>query len=109
MNLSGESVQVLSAFYKIKPEDIWVVYDDFDIPFSTIRYREKGGAGTHNGMKSIIGLIKTKEFPRLRIGVGPLPEHWDVSNFVLSNFTEEQLKALPDIFSNAEATLLKEI
>ena len=82
--------------------------DDFDIPFSTIRYREKGGAGTHNGMKSMIKCLKTQDFPRLRIGVGPLPEHWDVSNFVLSNFTEEQLKALPTIFEDAETTLLKQ-
>ena len=109
MNLSGESVQLVACFYKISSQNIWVVFDDFDIPFSTIRYREKGGAGTHNGMKSVIGCLKTQEFPRLRIGVGPLPEHWDVSNFVLSNFTEEQVSALPNIFKDVEETFLKQI
>lgn len=109
MNLSGESVQLVAGFYKIPTQHIWTVFDDFDIPFSTIRYREKGGAGTHNGMKSMIKCLKTQDFPRIRVGVGPLPEHWNVSDFVLSNFSEEQLSELPAIFHEAESTLLKHL
>ncbi|RAP31694.1 aminoacyl-tRNA hydrolase, partial [Candidatus Marinamargulisbacteria bacterium SCGC AG-410-N11] len=55
MNLSGESVQLILGFYKLKPTDLLVIYDDIDIIFNQIRFREKGSGGTHNGMKSIIG------------------------------------------------------
>lgn len=93
MNCSGEAVQLVQGFYKIPSENILVIYDDVDISFADLRLRKKGGAGTHNGMKSIIQCIKTQNFPRLRFGVGPKPEKWDLANFVLSNFsTEEQAK-----------------
>lgn len=71
MNLSGQAVVELNNAYK--PDKILVVYDDIDIPFGTIRYRQNGSAGTHNGMRNIVSLLGTTDFPRLRIGT--MPEH----------------------------------
>lgn len=91
MNLSGESVYELSRYYKIKPENIIVIYDDINLPVGSIRIREKGSDGGHNGMKSIIYMINTIEFPRVRIGVG-LPDNkdYDLADYVLSRFSKEE-------------------
>ena len=97
MNLSGEAVQLIQHFYQIELKDMLVIYDDVDIPFETIRYREKGSAGTHNGMKSIIQNLQDQEFPRLRIGIGPIPEKWNLSDFVLSNFNKKEKESLNQI------------
>lgn len=101
MNLSGRSVKKCLSFYKIPMQDLIVIYDDFDIAFPSIRIRPKGSAGTHNGMKSIIAETGSTDFARLRIGIGPKPEFFDVSSFVLSDFSKEEEKALPDIFEKA--------
>lgn len=82
MNLSGDSVLELKKYFKVSNEDILVVVDDIDLPKGTIRYREKGSAGTHNGMRDIIA--KVGETPRLRIGIGR-PENMDLKDYVLSN------------------------
>ena len=66
MNLSGESVWEIVSYYDIDLEDLIVIYDDFDLEIGTIRIRKKGSAGSHNGMKSIIGQIQSKDFPRIR-------------------------------------------
>jgi len=100
MNNSGESVIQASKFFKIPPENIIVVYDDIDIARGSIRVREKGSAGTHNGMKSIIAHLGTQEFPRVRIGTGPVPEHRDLINFVLSEVPSEQRKEVFDSFND---------
>lgn len=83
MNLSGESVKELMEAYKIPAERLIVVYDDVDLPLGRLRVRESGGAGGHNGMKSIIESIGTENFMRIRIGVGPRPEEEPLSDFVL--------------------------
>ncbi len=101
MNLSGEAVQAVSQFYKIPVGQIIVIYDDVDLPFGDVRIRKQGSAGTHNGMKSIIQTIGTGEFPRLRIGVGPKPPGWDLSDFVLSKFTGDEEKLLPEILEKS--------
>ena len=88
MNLSGESIRPLMEFYKLKPEELFVVVDDVDIEFGTIRLKKKGSAGTHNGLKSIIFHLETEEFPRLKIGIGQRPEHYDLADFVLSKFSK---------------------
>lgn len=106
MNLSGESVLKLSQFFKIPVSEILVVYDDFDLPFGTVKLRAKGGPGTHNGMKSIVQLLGSNTFPRLRIGIGPLPPKWDVANFVLSNFMPEEERALNEILDKTSAAIL---
>ena len=106
MNVSGEAVQPMASFYKLSSTDVWVAYDDFDIDYGTTRYRERGGAGTHNGMKSVISSLGTQDFPRLRIGVGPLPENWNVSDFVLSRFSNDELTGLTAVFSELEDRLI---
>lgn len=70
MNLSGRSVASLARFYRWTPEQILIVYDDVALPLGTLRFRETGGAGGHNGIKSLIECLGSKDFPRLKIGVG---------------------------------------
>lgn len=70
MNLSGEAVGALARWYKISPVDIVVIYDDMDLPLGKLRLRAFGGAGGHNGMKSLISVLGTEKFPRMRIGIG---------------------------------------
>lgn len=89
MNKSGESIREASSFYKIPPEKIIVIYDDIDINLGTIRIRINGGAGTHNGMRSVIESLKTLNFPRIRIGIGPPPPEWDLAGYVLSKIPDE--------------------
>lgn len=101
MNNSGECLVEISKFYKVEPKNIIIVYDDIDIAKGTIRVRPKGSAGTHNGMKSVIQLLGTQEFPRVRIGTGPVPEHWDLINYVLSEVPQDERKLLNDAFVKA--------
>ena len=96
MNKSGEAVVAVKNFYKIDAKDILVISDDFNIPFLKLRLREKGSAGGHNGLKSIIELTGSSEFNRLRIGLGA-PEHNNI-DFVLSSFEKEDLKEIEKIF-----------
>lgn len=70
MNLSGESLREIVSYYGIEPENLLVIYDDFDLEAGSLRIRKKGSAGSHNGMKSIIGQIGFQDFPRIRIGIG---------------------------------------
>lgn len=74
-----------------------------------IRVRAKGGPGTHNGMKSIISLIGTTDFPRIRIGCGPVPEHWDLADFVLSDIGKEDQEAMFQAFQQAAQAAEKTI
>ncbi|ALX49440.1 aminoacyl-tRNA hydrolase [Lentibacillus amyloliquefaciens] len=90
MNLSGESVRPLLDFYQIDPEDVLVIYDDLDLPAGKIRLRQKGGHGGHNGIRSIIDHAGTKEFKRLRIGIGRPLAAMPVVDYVLKPFSKEQ-------------------
>jgi peptidyl-tRNA hydrolase, PTH1 family len=83
MNLSGESVRDLLRIYKMPTTALLVVYDDVDLPTGTVRIRERGGPGTHNGMRSIVDEIGTTEFPRLRIGVGMPTNGENLADYVL--------------------------
>lgn len=89
MNNSGEAVQKIASFYKIQPENIWVVFDELDLPLGTLKIRKSGSAGTHNGMKSVVGHIG-KNFPRFRIGIesrgATASTLQDTASFVLSDF-----------------------
>ncbi len=95
MNLSGIAVKEAMGKFKFEKEEIIIVYDDIDLPLGTIRFREKGSAGTHNGMRSIISEIGTTEFARLRIGIGkpPVPQ-MDLADYVLGRFSKEELAIL---------------
>jgi PTH1 family peptidyl-tRNA hydrolase len=84
MNLSGESVRDLLRLYKMPTSALLVVFDEVDLPLGTIRLRERGGPGTHNGMRSIVDEIGTTNFPRLRIGVGMPADGQNLADYVLS-------------------------
>ena len=101
MNLSGIAIKEISSYFHIETKDILVVYDDKDIPFAALRLREKGNAGSHNGMKSIIEHLKDTTFPRIRVGMGTPINGQDMVDFVLSKFSNEELKALDESFENA--------
>ncbi len=90
MNLSGEAVMRLVNYYKIDPEDLLVVYDDIDLAPGFIRIRKNGSAGTHNGMRSIIGLLGFENFPRLRVGVGQKREGYELADWVLGHYIGEE-------------------
>lgn len=98
MNLSGESVRAVMDFYKIDPEeDMLVIYDDISLVPGNIRIRKKGSAGGHNGIKSIIAHTGTQNFMRIKVGVGEKPSGWDLADYVLGHFSDEdnsKLKAV---------------
>lgn len=97
MNLSGESVQPLMAYYKIPLENLIVLHDEIDIPFGKLRIQKNRGAGGHNGLKSINERLGTQDYARIKIGVGrpPHPE-MNVADYVLQNFSSEEQTQLPD-------------
>lgn len=91
MNLSGESVRELAAYYKADPEsEIIIISDDINLPPSYIRVRPKGSSGGHNGLKNIIANLGTEEFNRVRIGVGQKPKRMDLADYVLGHFPPEE-------------------
>lgn len=106
MNLSGQSVQGLLHFYKIPFENLLVAHDDLDLPFGTIRVRPAGGPGGQRGMASTIEKLGTKDFPRLRLGLGRPPGRMDAKDYVLQNFSKDDFKLLPEILGHgADAAL----
>ena len=103
MNLSGEAIVEVLNWYKEDISNVLVIYDDIDIPFETIRYKESGSAGTHNGMKDIINKLKTNNIARIRIGMGNLKhEKQDMVDFVLGRISKEEESKLDEIFSNVD-------
>jgi PTH1 family peptidyl-tRNA hydrolase len=101
MNLSGQSAQGLLNFYKIPIENMLIAHDDLDIPFGTIRIRPGGGPGGQKGMASTIERLGTKDFPRLRLGIGRPPGRMDPSAYVLQDFSREEMKILSEIVDRA--------
>lgn len=105
MNLSGNAIQPVMNFYKIPPEDIIIVYDDLDLHLGQMRFRAKGSAGGHNGIKSIINSLGgNQKFDRLKIGIGPQPPIPSEA-FVLQNFTQEQLDEVKTMLKKADEAL----
>ncbi|MEZ4520041.1 MAG: aminoacyl-tRNA hydrolase [Thermomicrobiales bacterium] len=100
MNNSGFAVAQLIRWYKLPPEKLLVIYDELDIPFGKMRLRPSGGAGGHNGIKSIIEQLGTADFPRVRVGVGR-PTSGSTIGFLLSRFSTEERGYLPEIVSLA--------
>ena len=91
MNLSGESIRELVNYYKIDPEtELMVIYDDISMDVGRIRMRAKGIAGGHNGIKNIIAELGTDVFPRMKVGVGEKPKGWDLADYVLGRFSDEE-------------------
>jgi PTH1 family peptidyl-tRNA hydrolase len=105
MNRSGSAVKALIRNTGVELSQMVVVYDDLDIRLGEIRVREKGGPGTHKGMISIVQEIKSIQFPRVRIGIGPLPADAEATDFVLSEFSKDEKKALEHSLDMAEDAL----
>ncbi|MBK8781813.1 MAG: aminoacyl-tRNA hydrolase [Anaerolineales bacterium] len=100
MNLSGQSVQGLLHFYKIPFENLLIAHDDLDIPLGTIRIRPTGGPGGQRGMASTIEQLGTKDFPRLRLGIGRPPGRMDAKDYVLQDFSKDDMKLLPEVLDH---------
>lgn len=107
MNLSGQSVQGLLHFYKIPVENLLVAHDDLDLPFGAIRIRPGGGAGGQRGMANTIERLGTKDFPRLRLGVGRPPGRMEAKDYVLQNFSKDEQKVLALFLSRAAEAALE--
>ncbi|MCL2699344.1 MAG: aminoacyl-tRNA hydrolase [Defluviitaleaceae bacterium] len=101
MNLSGESVRELLAYYKLGAEDILVLYDDTALDLGQVRVRERGTAGGHNGVKNIIYHLETTEFDRVRIGIDAKPPGWKLSDYVTSRFIQEEFDLMVDGITRA--------
>lgn len=104
MNNSGEAIGAALNFYKLDAAtQLLVIYDDISLEPGDIRIRLKGSAGGHNGMKSIIAHAGTQEFARIKIGVGPKPDGWDLADHVLSRFPKEEREAVEMAMRDAVA------
>ena len=101
MNESGGPVAELARKNGITPAEILVICDDFSIPLGQLRIRLKGSSGGHNGLNSILTTLGTKDVPRLRVGIGPVPEGQDPADFVLKSFTRAESAALTNIIEKA--------
>jgi peptidyl-tRNA hydrolase, PTH1 family len=101
MNLSGGAVASLRAFYKLPTEQILVMHDELDLPFGSIRLKLGGGDNGHNGLRSVTASLGTRDYHRLRIGIGRPPGRMDPADFVLRNFSAAERKELPDVLIRA--------
>ena len=101
MNLSGGSVQPARDFYKLTNDQVLVVCDDFNLPLGKLRFRSKGSAGGQKGLADVIRRLGGEEIPRLRIGIGPPPPHWDIADFVLSRFSGADAKEIAETIRRA--------
>ena len=107
MNLSGQSAQGLLNFYKLPMENMLIAHDDLDIPFGTIRMRPGGGPGGQRGVASTIERLGTKDFARLRLGIGRPPGRMDPSAYVLQDFSREEGKLLSELLDRAADAALE--
>lgn len=105
MNLSGEAVSKFVSFYKIPLENVIVFSDDISLPVGKIRIRRKGSHGGHNGLKNIISMLGNDNFPRVKIGVGSKPDEWELSDWVLSKFSESELNNINMAIKNSLSAL----
>lgn len=107
MNLSGRAVKELLGKYKCSSRDLIVVFDDIDIERGTVRVRQSGSGGTHNGMRNIIETIGTTDFPRVRIGIGRPPEYMPLADYVLSDVPKADRPALAAAIERAADEVMK--
>ncbi|MEZ4665394.1 MAG: aminoacyl-tRNA hydrolase [Thermomicrobiales bacterium] len=99
MNLSGDAVRLMGSWYKLYADEILIVLDELDLPFGTLRLRERGSAGGHNGLSSVIQQLGTNEFPRLRVGIGR--GRSSATAQVLSKFSSDEQQELPFVVADA--------
>lgn len=110
MNLSGEAVKQCMDFFKENINNVLVIYDDMDIEKGMIKIRKKGGSGTHNGMKSIVNMLNSQNFPRIRVGIGKPDDKNDMISYVIGHIPEKERKILKtgvDKAKNAIIEILK--
>ena len=107
MNESGVSILQLVNFYKIDTKDMIVVYDDVDTPLGSIKLRKSGGAGTHNGMKSVVYMLDTTDFIHVRIGIGMPKYKGDMINYVIGNIPEEEKEILDKETTTAAEAIIE--
>jgi PTH1 family peptidyl-tRNA hydrolase len=100
MNVSGKSVAAAAQFYRLEPDAIIVAHDDIDLDLGKVKVKRGGGHGGHNGLRDIAAKLGTKDFVRIRIGVGR-PEHGDVTNWVLSRFRDDEMSMVEDALDTA--------
>lgn len=106
MNDSGKAILDCFNYYNLSAENLIVICDDIDIPFGTIRIKKKGSAGTHNGLKSIIYLIQSQDFARIKVSVGQNDNNYDLKDFVLSQFSKKEFEVLKkEIDMSSEACI----
>ena len=101
MNESGRHIGPLAKFYSVSPADVIVIHDELDIDFGKIRLKLGGGEGGHNGLRSVVNALGTKDFQRIRIGIGRPPGRKDPAAFVLENFTAAERNEVPTICEQA--------
>lgn len=108
MNLSGEAIVKVKKWYKIEDNDITVVYDDIDLNIGSFRFRESGSAGTHNGMRNILSVLKTEKLKRIRIGIENREnKNVPLMDYVLARFGKDELdKLYNNVFKEISETLL---
>jgi PTH1 family peptidyl-tRNA hydrolase len=105
MNMSGVAVRQLADGYRVPASNVVIVTDDLDIALGQVRVRKSGSGGTHNGLRSVVSVMGTPAMPRLRVGIGPLPERGDAVEFVLSPFSRREMPALEEGLAKAEEAL----
>lgn len=101
MNLSGRPVAALAKFFSVQPADIVVIHDELDLPFGTLRLKLGGGEGGHNGLRSISQALTTKDYLRVRLGIGRPPGRQDPADYVLKPFATTERKELPVLLEEA--------
>ncbi|MFW2330797.1 MAG: aminoacyl-tRNA hydrolase [Nitrospinota bacterium] len=94
MNRSGGPIRELMSYYKVDIADLLVIYDDLDLPLGAVRYRDKGGHGGHNGIRSIVESLSTHEFKRIRVGIGRPAEVMNMTDYVLGKFEDDEKKII---------------
>lgn len=105
MNDSGHAVSQVARWYKVPRERLLLIFDELDLPFGTIRLRANGSAGGHNGVSSVIQQLHTQDFARLRIGISR-PSTGATVPYVLSHFSSEEQRALPEIIDRSAAAAM---
>ncbi len=105
MNRSGSAVGQVVRFYDLEPSRVVVIHDDLDLPFGRLKLVANRGAGGHNGIKSLIDHLGTKDFPRIRVGVGRPPGEATASDYVLARFASDEQRELPGLFARIEEAI----
>ncbi len=105
MNEIGQAVGAIARFFKIPPSDVFVIYDDLDLPQGVIRVRPRGSSGGHRGIESIIEHLGTRDFPRLRVGIGRPPGRMEPKAYVLQDFGAAERETMAEVYGRVLAAV----